>query len=427
MAAEKRLITYIDGALAGEFSMSPGGSVTFRYDEGYAADPNSVPVSLSLPTEGLVHRNKPSRAFLDGLIPEDEDEKRRIQELNQLRSTDAFALLSATGRDAAGAVQLLPPDADPSDACGSRDLVQLISDSDFASMIEDLAVGSGRAAREIGGRFSLAGAQRKVALHRTNGSWAKPLEATPTTHIIKPAIAGLDDHDVAEAMSMWAADFFDIPVAQTELGVTTQGRSVLISRRYDRVKQADGWHRIHQEDFCQALSVEPSKKYQEDSGGPGVGEISRLLRRMSPSEQQARSSREFFRALVFNVIALCTDAHAKNYSIVHLPGGVSTLAPLYDLATHAPYPSTSPLRSAMKVGDHYRLNSISTKDFVREGARLGLGEDESVEIVDTTRRDIVASFESAALRIPAGNKEFSKAANRIVASIEASAREHGSV
>ncbi len=423
MPVDKRLLAYLDGTYAGLFEMTSGGSISFLYDEKYAADPDVVPMSMSLPKEIQRHKNKASRAFLDGLVPEDDDEKRRIQESNGLRSKDAFALLSATGQDAAGAVQLLRPEAPSSDADGSRDKVKEISAADFADMIEDLATGTGRIAREIGGRFSLAGAQRKVALHRLGSSgWGTPQEATPTTHIIKPAVTGFDDHDVTEAMSIWAMGWFGIPVANTELAVTERGRSVLVSRRYDRIKQEDGWHRIHQEDFCQALSVEPTKKYQEDAGGPGVGDISRLLRRMSPTNEQARSSRAFFTALVFNVAARCTDAHAKNYSILHIRGGVSTLAPLYDVATHAPYPSTVPLKSAMRIGDSYKMNSIGMKDFVYEGARLGIQKPEAEAIVEHVRGGLVDAFRSAAGNVPLGQGDFRKAADRVLKSIEDAVR-----
>jgi serine/threonine-protein kinase HipA len=37
-----------------------------------------------------------------------------------------------------------------------------------------------------GGRFSLAGAQRKKALYLVNGKWYEPRGRTPSTHILKP-------------------------------------------------------------------------------------------------------------------------------------------------------------------------------------------------------------------------------------------------
>lgn len=51
--------------------------------------------------------------------------------------------------------------------------------------------------------------------------------------------------------------------------------------------------------------------------------------------ESRQSIREgFFRGLVYNVGILGTDAHAKNYSLLHLPHGVE-LAPMYDLISAA--------------------------------------------------------------------------------------------
>ncbi|WP_424196480.1 HipA domain-containing protein [Ampullimonas aquatilis] len=45
------------------------------------------------------------------------------------------------------------------------------------------------------------------------------------------------------------------------------GRSFLLVERYDRTVEAQGQQqRIHQEDFCQALSVVPEMKYQNGGG-----------------------------------------------------------------------------------------------------------------------------------------------------------------
>jgi hypothetical protein len=48
------------------------------------------------------------------------------------------------------------------------------------------------------------------------------------------------------------------------------------SPRDDRVQIAGRWHRIHQEDCCQALGDHPGSKY-ENEGGPGFAQIMSLL------------------------------------------------------------------------------------------------------------------------------------------------------
>ena len=69
--------------------------------------------------------------------------------------------------------------------------------------------------------------------------------------------------------------------------------------------------RLHQEDFCQALEKPPAAKYERNRTGvrgPSVADMIGLVRRkaLGPDVLQ------LFDAVVFNVLACNTDAHAKN-------------------------------------------------------------------------------------------------------------------
>src|SRR3546814_17104862 len=61
------------------------------------------------------------------------------------------------------------------------------------------------------GRWSLAGAQPKIALLRDGDRWGRPTGRTPTTHILKPAVAGFRSEErrvgkecVSTCRSRWA-------------------------------------------------------------------------------------------------------------------------------------------------------------------------------------------------------------------------------
>lgn len=128
-------------------------------------------------------------------------------------------------------------------------------------------------------------------------------------------------------------------------------------------------YRVHQEDFCQALRVHPSHKYQNE-GGPGPLEIVGLLRAHavfaagSKLRDDAKHTEDdvsaFLGALILNWLIGGTDAHAKNYSLIIGGGGLVRLAPLYDIASVFAYRDVDPRRAklAMKIGDEYRLDSI---------------------------------------------------------------------
>jgi serine/threonine-protein kinase HipA len=92
------------------------------------------------------------------------------------------------------------------------------------------------------------------------------------------------------------------------------------------------------------------------------------------SSRAADDTRTFAQALAFNWLIAGTDAHAKNYSLLHGPRQRVRLAPLYDIASVLPYPEYSERRAklAMKIGNSYRLQEIARADWEKLGQELGL-------------------------------------------------------
>lgn len=395
--ASKELLVYMDGVAAGAVRQTAQGNTTFSYDEQYRFGPNPTPLSLSMPLTRHAHASRAVMPFLQGLLP---DNEARLEQLAARRqtSTNPFALLTYFGADAAGAIQLLPPEVGCDDAAVQRGHVDRLSERDFSELIHDIVSNAETWGTRSGAeaRWSLPGAQPKIALFRfDDGAWGVPRDSTPTTHILKPAIAPYVDHDVNEHVTMAAAERLGLTVADHSLLTTDAGDDVFVTRRYDRAEVNGRWARLHQEDVCQALSVPPAKKYQSD-GGPGVAQIGALLRDSIADVSERRAAREqFFGALVFAVAAACTDAHAKNYSLL-LSGRSVRLAPLYDLGTHAPYPSSVPLKSAMKIGDEYRIDAISIRDLVATGRKLGLAEEWASRRGDEIRGGVAEAFSDAA-------------------------------
>ncbi|MGH2912103.1 MAG: HipA domain-containing protein [Solirubrobacteraceae bacterium] len=204
------------------------------------------------------------------------------------------------------------------------------------------------------GQFSLAGAQAKTALLRQGGRWGSPTGATPTTHILKPAVAGLDDHDLNEHLCLDAARRAGLLAARSKVTRFIRETAVVVTR-YDRRLIKGGIVRVHQEDLCQALGVSPARKYQNE-GGPGVGEVTKLLRVVMSPRVADDAVNGFADALIWNWLIAGTDAHAKNFSLL-LAGDQVRLAPLYDIASALPYGAHErKLRFAMKIGGDYRVH-----------------------------------------------------------------------
>ncbi len=139
--------------------------------------------------------------------------------------------------------------------------------------------------------------------------------------------------------------------------------------------------RLHQEDMCQALAIEPTSKYQNE-GGPTPVQITELLRGSSSSPLEDVAA--FVDALGYNWILAGTDAHAKNYSLLLAARGQVRLAPLYDLASALPYPTLEfqRLRLAMKVGSTYRIRDIQGRHWRDLCQALRVDEDETIGRID---------------------------------------------
>ncbi|MDT5259664.1 MAG: serine/threonine-protein kinase HipA [Mycobacterium sp.] len=412
--AARTLLVYLDGTLIGTATQSSQGSLGFSYDNEYTDRADPTPLSLSLPILSNRHRDKAVRAYLEGLLPDSEGARQRWAREYHVAPNNPFALLAHVGRDAAGAVQLLPPEADPADARARTGDIEWVSDADFVDLVQNLAAHqSDWDPGRFGGRWSLAGAQPKIALFRDrrSGQFGIPRDSTPTTVIVKPAIARYTQHHINEALCQRAANEAGLLAAESEV-MEVGDVQVLISTRYDRRYDGTAWHRVHQEDMCQALSVHPSLKYQSD-GGPAVGDIADLLNRL-PIEDRGVNAERFFKALAYNVLIGGTDAHAKNYSLI-LIGSRAQVSPLYDVASAAPYDQRERLRSSMKIGDHWRMLDVTNSDWRKVGRRLGISSDQAVAWVDELRDQLSGAFERAAAALPvAVRPEAERMAERII-------------
>jgi serine/threonine-protein kinase HipA len=291
--------------------------------------------------------------WLWGLLPDNEAVLRRWARHFHASASSPFSLLSTpVGEDCAGAVRFVAP-TELDRALGRPGEVAWLSDEQVAERLRELREDSSDwLGRSFTGQFSLAGAQAKTALLFKGGRWGVPSGSTPTTHILKPAVAGLDDHDLNEHLCLDAARRAGLIAVRTEI-VRFSDETAVVVTRYDRVAR-EGVPRVHQEDLCQALGVPPIRKYQNE-GGPGVARVSKLLREVMAPDIAEEAVWRFADALIWNWLIAGTDAHAKNYSLL-LAGNQARLAPLYDIASALPYGTHErKLRFAMKLGGDYRV------------------------------------------------------------------------
>ncbi|MGZ7013214.1 MAG: HipA domain-containing protein, partial [Acidimicrobiales bacterium] len=248
-----------------------------------------------------------------------------------------------------------------------------------------------------GGRWSLAGAQAKVALFEEDGRWGRPSGSCATNRILKPAISGLTAHDMNEHLCMAAARDLGLRAARTRIMTFGSERAIVIDR-FDRRSATTGNTvvRFHQEDMCQSLGLHPGAKYQSD-GGPSPADVVGVLRDHVNSTSIERDIATFVDALIFNWIIAAPDAHAKNYSVL-LNGGGVRLAPLYDIASALPYDDfhAPKVKVAMKIGGYYRVASIRSGAWRRFAAEVGLDPEQLIGRARLLSEVAPAAFSAAA-------------------------------
>lgn len=334
------LDVYLKDRKAGELKQDDDASLNFTYDSGYlAADPMALSISLPLQEEPFIDRVV--RPFFSGLLP-DENARRRLAAALGISSNNAFGLLEIIGGECAGALTLLPHGSKPPDSTMDDD--EPLDEKrleEILSLLRQRPLLGG----EAGVRLSLAGAQDKLAVAMIKGQVTLPRGGRPTTHILKPFIDGLDGTVENEVFCMKLARRLDLDAPRVSKGVAGKIDYFLIER-YDRIMHADGRiERMHQEDFCQALSVPPELKYEEE-GGPGVSQCLQLIRGTTGSP--AAETLRFQRMLMFHYLVGNADAHAKNYALLYR-SQVPDLAPIYDVVCTAAYPRLSK-NLAMAIG-----------------------------------------------------------------------------
>jgi serine/threonine-protein kinase HipA len=360
-----QLDVYLFEHLAGHLAQV-NGRLNFSYAPDWLAYSGARALSHSLPLQTAPFDDRATRPFFAGLLPEGDKRKLVAQALQVSRQND-FGLLDGIGGECAGAVTLLAS-GQSLPAPHTPPAVRWLDDTQLLGLLDEMPQRPMLAGVD-GLRLSLAGAQDKLPVVADGHRIGLPLMGTPSTHIIKPAIAGIDGsvHNEGFCMALAAAMGLDVAPASVR---QIDGRPYLLVTRYDR-SAATGIDatptRLHQEDFCQALGIPPETKYQNE-GGPGLADAFALLRStIRPSAVQVL---KLLDAVVFNALIGNHDAHAKNFSLLHTPRG-TVLAPLYDLLCTAVYPRLTD-KMAMKIGSKYKFSEVLGRHWMQfaEGAGL---------------------------------------------------------
>ncbi len=367
--------------------------IGFRYDNAWLKDESRFAISLQLPLredefspdEGIAHR------FFANLLPEGQA---RTNIVSSLKIPDSdFALLKEIGGECAGAFTILPYTSAPIPVEDWKYVI--LSKERLQALIKRQGqIYNLRQSDRSHIRLSLAGAQDKCPVLIKNGDFLIPENEAPTSHILKFQIADLSHVPAYETLLIRLAHSLGLPTVEVELQVLDglpaekPGDSFIIIKRYDRYQDEEGIiHRLHQEDFCQALGYGFEKKYQGD-GGPAFADCMDLIK--TRSDEPAIDAEFLLKWQIFNLLAGNSDGHAKNLSLVYSGGNSLRLALFYDLVcTRAIENIDTSL--AFAIGgerDPGQINKKHWSDFAEETDTnqrflLGLVKEQAEQILDT--------------------------------------------
>lgn len=405
----KRLSIALNGRLVGTLDRAPNGAISFRYAPEWLNDElRAIPVSLSLPLREDRYTGAEVSAYFDNLLPDNDQIRRKVAEQVGAEGIDAFNLLSGIGRDCVGALQFLPDEADiptPGPAQGVP-----LDEAEIAETIRNLAAAplGIRPDGEHEFRISIAGAQEKTAFLWDDG-WCLPKGSTPTTHIFKPQLGKLPNGlDMTRSVEnehfcLTFCHELGLDVAESRI-LDFEDVRVLSIERFDRTRTANGrLLRLPQEDFCQALSVPATLKYNNE-GGPGIQQCLSVL---NGSDSPAEDRISFLKAQIAFWLIAATDGHAKNFSIFLFPGGRFRMTPLYDIMSAQPNYALGRIRRnqkklAMAVGNnrHYVVHEIMPRHFVQSAETAGIPTEQVQEVFQNLEQTIQSALACSIRRMP---------------------------
>lgn len=370
---KERLIVYLRGSRIGfiEFDHD-ANSREFSYDADYLASSDACPISLSLPLQEKPFNSWETRLFFENLLPPI-IVRRRLEKIIHHDADNYFAFLKTLGGDCAGAIALYPEGVDPS---GHEEVLRELTEDEADEIFRALPMSPLLQGVIDNYRISVAGAQDKLVVRLHDGRISLPLYGAASTHIVKP---GMDrcEHSVenecfcqrlAAAVGLSASGSLILPVKE---------RRYYVTERYDR-RAVDGRvERFLQEDFCQAMGVDSEKKYQSD-GGPSAARCFRFLREHSFGLVDQMRFVDFF---LYNFLIGNADAHAKNFSLLHVDGG-SAVSPLYDAMSTLVYPNVYNAM-AMEIGGHYEFKDVTRESFVAFAEKCDVNPRAVLDRLDT--------------------------------------------
>ncbi|MCW8843230.1 MAG: HipA domain-containing protein, partial [Rhodobacteraceae bacterium] len=336
----------------GKLTSAPDGNISFQYT--VKALPH--PISVSLPLQEQPYGDVESRGYFSNLLFENEM-RDQVMQRYKIEERDIVGLLYHLGTDCPGAISCVPEGAAPGkrpgdltadyDAIGgspivpeglvedrlSLDALPVSADSDLGHIMQSLRDRRKLPEGNLKDPSPLAGVQGKIALTRlADGRLALPRNdsGAPTTHILKvpreAAMSAVSREHLAMGLMARVQGY---PVARSRILGEGSLRGLLIER-FDRTIEGTHVHRIHQEDFCQALGLGHHLKYERNGVAGHRFDAATVGRLLQVTQKPGAARQAFFEITLVNMVLGNSDNHAKNHALLYRQEKPD-LAPAYDI------------------------------------------------------------------------------------------------
>ncbi|WP_374079968.1 type II toxin-antitoxin system HipA family toxin [Bdellovibrio bacteriovorus] len=339
----------------GQLVKKADDTLGFSYSQSWLQDKEKFSLSPALPLQEEEFNNRITKSYFDNLLPEG-DTLKVFEKILKKSFEDPYQLLESYGLDCAGALEITPLDRPPEDEKLGR--LEKLSFREIDKVIENKESLYIHSLVNHKGRFSLAGAQDKIPVVVHDGEMYIPVDATPTTHILKPParLQGVLNSVQNEYLCMSLAQLCGLSIPGIQ--IVGEENPLFLIERYDRRIIAGKVERVHQFDLCQAQGIPSAEKYEED-GGPTFAQNYKTIEKISDNKIP---DLEFaLKWLAFNLLIGNNDSHSKNLSFLYENGAVS-LAPVYDLLSTSIYKDMSP-SFAFSIGGQRLAAKMKKKNF----------------------------------------------------------------
>ncbi len=298
---------YYQDLYAGRLQQEPGGRCSFTYDESYLGNKEAKRIAFSMPLQKASFISEAGlHPFFDNLIAEGWLSSAQARALG-VNPNDRFSLLLGYGADLAGAVSVIDPEP--------RTPKNI--DHDDATIAA------------LTSRASLSGVQRKLFVVKEGKKYRPARAGELSTHIAKLPSANLGSIVELEFLTTLAVrtmlpddEVVDLEIASVE----SVSDEALIVPRFDRTKSGG---KVHFEEFNQLLGKKSGDKYNG-----AYEEMGQFI--MNTPECIPVEADRLYRRILACLLVGNTDAHFKNFAMMHRPDGLR-LTPLYDLVAGVQY------------------------------------------------------------------------------------------